>query len=78
MQHLRSIAGTIQKGSGLTFDADDMFSYLLLYQHIWNGFDQIVQSIDAGVYTFKSLDFLPDSQRITQIRISRIHLPAIR
>ena len=61
-----------------TFDADDMFSYLLLYQHIWNGFNQVVQSIDAGVYTFESLYLLPDSQRITQVRISRIHLPAIR
>ena len=61
----------------LTFDADDMFSNLLLNQRIGDGLDQIVDGIDAGMNTLKTLDFLPNGLRIGCVRLhvaSRVHV----
>ena len=53
-----------------------MLPNLLLNERVSNGFYQIIDGINARMYTLKPLNFLPDSQGIVHIRLhmsSRVH-----
>ena len=53
----------------LTFYADDMLADLLLNQRIWDGLDQIIDGVDAGMNTLKTLNFLPNGLRVCYVRL---------
>ncbi len=51
----------------LTFDADNVVPDLLAQSWIWDGLDEVVDGVDGRVDTLKSLDLLPDGQRVVPV-----------
>ena len=67
----------LDKRKCLTLDADNMLANLLLNQGIWDGLDQIVDGVDAGMNTLEALYFLPDGLRVCYVRLhvsSSVHV----
>ena len=52
-----------------TFYTDDMVPDLLSNRCIWYKFYQVINCVDGGMNTFKSLDFLPNGKRIVKKRL---------
>lgn len=50
----------------LTFNADDVVPYLLSYETIRYKLNQIVNSVNARMYTFESLNFLSYCEGVIQ------------